>query len=163
MWGTQCSSSWLEEICGKCSEAFQVDVKDVVLKQHPVFYPRYPWVVGLIEWTLFKIGGRFEFFLLWLLFSRSHAVEPWTAVRKCFAVFTLAAFLRLAVFITPLLWRRCGSWHMSPLLSLSTLRDAQMTPKSCSNPECGEETDSSIIGKYSHFSASTTHIGYIEQ
>ena len=126
-------------------------------------YPRYPWVVGLIEWTLFKIGGRFEFFLLWLLFSRSHAVEPWTAVRKCFAVFTLAAFLRLAVFITPLLWRRCGSWHMSPLLSLSTLRDAQMTPKSCSNPECGEETDSSIIGKYSHFSASTTHIGYIEQ
>ena len=28
------------------------------------------------KWTLFKIGGRFEFFLLWLLFSRSHAVEP---------------------------------------------------------------------------------------
>ena len=56
-------------------------------------FPRYPWVVGLIEWTLFKIGGRFEFFLLWLLFSRSHAVEPWTAVRKCFAVSQLSYVL----------------------------------------------------------------------
>ncbi len=38
-----------------------------------------------------------------------------------------------------------------------------MTPKSSSNPECGEETDSSIIGKYGHFSASSTDISYLEQ
>ncbi len=38
-----------------------------------------------------------------------------------------------------------------------------MTPKSFSNPECGEETDSSIIGKYGHFSASSTDISYLEQ
>ncbi len=43
--------------------------------------PRYPWVVGLIKWTLFKIGGRFKSFLLWILFSRGHAVRrPFFAI-----------------------------------------------------------------------------------
>ncbi len=43
-------------------------------------YPRYPWVVGLIKWTLFKIGGCFEFFpFMAFTFSqsrRSTAASP---------------------------------------------------------------------------------------
>ena len=122
--------------------------------------PRYPWVVGLIEWTLFKIGGRFEFFLLWLLFSRSHAVEPWTAVRKCFAVSQLSYVLLYSslhffdVAVVPDICRLfslclpCAmtKWNLNLAVTLSAARKRILR-----------------LFVNSHFSASTTHIGYIEQ
>ena len=57
--------------------------------------------MGLIEWTLFKIGGRFEFFLLWLLFSRSHALQrPFFASASPFLPLAAPSLLRLAASIT---------------------------------------------------------------